>query len=146
MLGLRPKLCVALGPTLLHPALLPPCPGVRDEQGVSSDKVLQHTVSVGTTQATAQQFDLASQCLLGQPPHVSHCRDRADRERDHCVPGTMSGHIGITTSNLHHDTITSFCKGRKWGTQRASCLARVTKEEVAELGWEPRQPGSRVYL
>lgn len=41
---------------------------------MSGDEVPQDTVSVGTTQATAEQLSLAAQCLLGQLAHVGHCR------------------------------------------------------------------------
>jgi len=62
---------------LSQPGSLPD-PGIRDKEGVSSDNVLQDVVSVGTAQAAAEHLCLAAQCLLGQPAHVGHCRDRAD--------------------------------------------------------------------
>lgn len=49
-------------------------PGIREKQGMSSDKVPQDQVSVGTTQAATEQLGLTAQCLLGQPGHISHCR------------------------------------------------------------------------
>lgn len=59
--GVKAKAAVwPRGPTLLHPALLPSCRRIRDEQGMSSDKVLQHSVSVGTAQAITEQLCLAS--------------------------------------------------------------------------------------
>lgn len=47
---------------------------MRDEQGMSSDEVLQDPISVGTTQATREELSLAVQGLLGQFGHISHCR------------------------------------------------------------------------
>lgn len=76
MLVLRQETGLDLGPAL--PVSCLPCSlptlGIRDEQGMSSDEVLQDQVSVGATQAIAEQLGLTAQCLLGQPAHVSHCR------------------------------------------------------------------------
>lgn len=45
---------------------------IGEEQGMSSDEVLQDPISVGTAQATTEEFSLAVQRLLGQCGHVSH--------------------------------------------------------------------------
>lgn len=56
---------------------------MRDEQGMSSDEVLQDPTSVGTTQATTEELSLAVQGLLGQFGHVSHWRkERGGKGRE----------------------------------------------------------------
>ena len=72
---------------------------------MSGDKVLQDVVSVGTTQAAVEHLCLAAQCLLGQPAHVSHCRDRADTERAIAVclaPRQRLSGINAYNSRLDH--------------------------------------------
>ena len=88
---------------LSQPGSLPD-PGIRDKEGVSSDNVLQDVVSVGTAQAAAEHLCLAAQCLLGQPAHVGHCRDRADTRGAvtvHQAPGKRL--LGISACNPHRD-------------------------------------------
>lgn len=71
---------------------------------MSGDNVLQDAVSVGTAQAAAEHLCLAAQCLLGQPAHVSHCRDRADTRGAVTVHQALGKRLlGINAYNLHLD-------------------------------------------
>lgn len=69
-------------PPLTIPPHSLPSPGMRDEQGMSSDEVLENSISVGAAQAPAQELSLAAQRLLGQFGHVSHWRRKRKRGRE----------------------------------------------------------------
>lgn len=104
---------------------------VGDKQGMSGDKVTQDMVSVGTSQATAEQLRLATQCLLGQPAHVGH--------REHLPLGCVASLHGHLHESLQGDAAGGHQKSACHPQGHQSAL-RAFLDEGGQVGTEEDPP------